>query len=177
MNNITSTAQTADTGTNLRNFMANRGAIIIKETKPIGTVTGDYGVSLEVETIVLQVIRGVKKDTAFGALLTVKKSDGTEEKVNLDFDELAELINALSVIRHTADEIGLTQRDYTEVFYATKENAKFGFFQANGSQTGFIDIGYRGNLFQPVNANVNIEHLLRNAVAHLRSKGAEIVNE
>jgi len=176
MNDIATETQTPNAGTNLRNFMANRGAIIIKEMRPIGSVSGDYGASLEIETMVLRIIRGMEQDDAFGALLTLKgQSDSPEEKVHLDFDEIEELIKALSVIRNTAEEIGRTITDYTEVIYATKDNAKFGFFQSNSVQTGFIAIGYSGNMFQQVYDNIHIEELLKNAVEHLRTKGAEVV--
>lgn len=171
------TAKTApDAGTNLRSFMANRGAIIIKETRPIGTVSGDYGCALDVETVVLRVIKGADQKDAFGALLTLKnETTNLNEKVHLDFDEIEELIEALKVIRHTAEEIGRTKTDYTEVIYATKDGAKFGFFQGDSVQTGFVTIGYKGNLFQQVHDNAHTEVLLRSAVAHLRTKGAEVV--
>lgn len=176
MNDIATETQAPDAGTNLRNFMTNRGAIIIKETRPIGTVSGEYGAFLEVETMVLRIIRGAEQKDAFGALLTLKsQNSSSEEKVHLDFDEIEELIKALDVIRHTAEEIGRTKSDYTEVIYATKDNAKFGFFQANNVQTGFVGIGYKGNMFQQVHDSVHTEGLLRSAVEHLRTKGAEVV--
>lgn len=176
MSDIATETQASNAGTNLRNFMTNRGAIIIKETRPIGTVSGEYGAFLEVETMVLRIIRGAEQKDAFGALLTLKTQEGnSEEKVHLDFDEIVELIKALGVIRHTAEEIGRTKTDYTEVIYATKDDAKFGFFQANSVQTGFVGVGYKGNMFQQVYDNVHTEALLRSAVEHLRTKGAEVV--
>jgi hypothetical protein len=174
MSDLTNAADTPELGTNLRNFMANRGAIIIKETKPIGTVEGDYGSVLEVETVALRLIKGAEQKDAFGALLTLKnQKNDLEEKVHLDYEEIEELIEALKVIRQTSEEIGMTIMDYTEVIYATKDNAKFGFFQSNSAQTGFVSIGHRSNLFQQVHDNVYIEGLLRDAVSHLWTKGAE----
>jgi hypothetical protein len=127
--------------------------------------------------MMLRIIRGTDQNDAFGAVLTLKSQmNDSEEKVHLDFDEIEELINALKVIRHTAEEIGRTKTDYTEVIYATKDDAKFGFFQGNSEQMGFVHIGYKGRMFQQVYENVQIEELLRNAVAHLRTKGAELVS-
>lgn len=175
MEQLATSTDASPNGTNLRNFMANRGAIIIKETKPFGTVNGDYYDSLSIDTMVLRIIRGTDQNDAFGVILTLKSQKGSEETVHLDFDEIDELINALKVIRHTAEEIARTERDYTEVIYATKDNARFGFYQANGTQKGFVNIGFRGNLFHSVHDNASIENLLRNAMEHLRTKGAEVV--
>lgn len=175
MNDI-ATEKNAESGTTLRNFMANRGAIIIKEMKPIGSTHGEYGSFLEVETIVLRVIRGTTQNDAHGVLLIIKSAGNeSEEKVHLDFDEIEELINALQVIRHTSTELGRNKTDYTEVIYATKDNAKFGFYQSNSEQMGFVNIGYQGQMFHIVHNNIEIEKLLQLAVEHLRTKGAEII--
>jgi hypothetical protein len=176
VNDISAEKNPQECGTNLRNFMTNRGAIIIKETRPIGAVDGEYGASLEVETMMLRIVRGAEQNDAFGVVLTIKNQrNDSAEKVHLDFDEIEELVNALGVIRNTAEEIGRTKTDYTEVIYATKDNARFGFFQGDSQQMGFVNIGYNGQMFQQVYDNERIERLLRSAVEHLRSKGAEIV--
>jgi hypothetical protein len=51
----------------------------------------------------------------------------------LDYDEIAEVIEALGFIDDVAKKMFGQQRDYTEVNYLTKDNLKFGFTRLKAS--------------------------------------------
>ena len=165
-------------GTNLRNFMAHRGAIIVKEIRNIGKLEAQYNAKLEVETLILRVVREKKDNLIYGIVLKHIDEKGRDEStVNLDFDEIDELVNAIDFIKNTSNDLMGTQRDYTEVMYATKDNAKLGFFQNLGSQTAFISLNNRSSMFLDVNRIGEVQNILRTARAHLVTAGAEIVRE
>lgn len=167
---------TSEAGTNLRSFMAHRGAIIVKEMKNIGKFAGEYRNQLEMETLILRVVRGKEDNVVFGVVLKHIDEDGRDEAtVNLDFDELDELVAAIDFIKKTSSELFGTQRDYTEVIYATKDNARVGFFQNLGSQTAFISLTNRASIFLNISKIEEIQGLLRTAKNHLISSGAEVV--
>lgn len=163
-------------GTNLRNFMAHRGAIIVKEMKNIGKFSAEYDNQLEVETLILRVVREKKDNVIYGVVLKHVDENGRyEATVNLDFDEIDELVSAIDFIKNTSSQLLGTQRDYTEVIYATKDDARIGFFQNLGSQTAFISLNNRASIFLNISKIDDIQRLLRVAKSHLISSGAEVV--
>jgi len=92
----------------------------------------------------------------------------------LDYDEIAELIAAFDFIHSVANQMVGQQRDYTEVTYQTKDNLKFGFYQSDGQQPGFIDVGgYGQSLFISVSKLQNLKSSIEAARQHLVSRGAD----
>jgi hypothetical protein len=163
-------------GTNLRNFMAHRGAIIVKEMRNIGKFAAEYNNQLEIETLILRMVREKKDNVVYGVVLKHIDENGRDEAaVNLDFDEVDELVSAIDFIKKTSSELLGTQRDYTEVIYATKDNARIGFFQNLGSQTAFISLSTHSSIFLNILKIGDIQDLLRKAKNHLVSSGAEVV--
>lgn len=162
-------------GTNLRNFMAHRGAIIVKEMRNIGKISAKYSAVLETETLILRVVRGASDSMVYGVTLKHIDKDGSDEaSVNLDFDEIDELVSAIDFIKKTSEDLVGSQRDYTEVIYATKDNARLGFFQNHGSQTAFVSLSTRSTMFLELSEIGKIQTILRTAKDHLVSSGAEI---
>src|SRR5262244_1401504 len=122
-------------GTNVRRFLAYRGAIVVKEIRDVGKFKGNYGDTISIATMILAVVKGTTRQTSYGVQLERTDRDAnTTSSVFLDFDELDELMEAFDFIRALAAEIRSQQRDYTEVTYSTKDNARFGFYQSEQQQ-------------------------------------------
>ena len=123
--------QNESEGTNVRCFLAHRGAIVIKETREIGKLRGSYSDSIVVSTMIIAVVKDLTRNTTYGVKLERLEgsNSGATSSVLLDFDELEEVMGAFDFIATSATELRAQQRDYTEVTYSTKDNARFGFYQ------------------------------------------------
>lgn len=128
-------------GTNVQRFLAQRGAVIIKETKEIGKVQGKFSHAILVSAMKVTVGQGSEQATSYGIkLIHSDENRGTEVSVFLDFDELEEVIDAFNFIASSSQEFKNQQREYTEVTYSTKDNAQFGFYQKEQNQQAFIQL-------------------------------------
>jgi hypothetical protein len=161
-------------GTTVGRFLANRGAIVVKETRPIGRCKGEHGDAISAQTVVLNVVKGTKKDTSYGVRLERLDSDGdTDSAVFLDYDEIPELVSAIDFISNTATQLANQTRDYTEVSYSTKDSAKVGFYHSNQGQLAFLTLSdHRGTTFLPVQRLGVLKQIFQDSMAHLRSCGA-----
>mgnify|MGYP003584546996 CR=1 FL=1 len=161
-------------GTNVGKFLANRGVIVVKENRPAGRFKGEHGDSIVAETLIINVIKGTKKDTSYGVRLERIDQDGdSDSAVFLDHDELPELINAIDFIAHTAAELSGQNRDYTEVTYSTKDGATFGFYHSDQGQLAFLKLSdHRSSTFLPIKRLGLLKQMLEDARVHLRSCGA-----
>lgn len=169
------TMNTEYEGTNVRQFLAQRGAIVIKETKNTGRLQGLYNDSLVISTMVIALVKGEIKNMSYGVKLErADQDDDIRSSVFLDYDELDELIAGFDFIRTTANDLKLHRRDYTEVTYSTKDNAQFGFFQdIQQQQQAFIVLEPHGEMvFTTVDNLKKIKELLLNSKSHLESRGA-----
>lgn len=160
-------------GTNVARFLANRGAIVIKETRAIGRCKGEHGDAISVETVLLNVVKGTKKETSYGIRLERTASGDFESAVFLDYDELSEFIAAIDFISKTASQLQNQKRDYTEVTYSTKDSAKVGFYHSDGGQLAFLSLSnHRGSTFLPLPRLVVLKDLIETAEGYLKSRGA-----
>lgn len=160
--------------TNVSRFLANRGAIVIRESRSIGKLKGEHGDLVEAEAIVLSVVKGTKKERIFGVRLERRDVHGdTDSAVYLDYDELEELVAAIDFISSTAGQLSGQVRDYTEVTYSTKDGAKFGFYHSSEGQLAFVGLSeHRASIFLQVKRLPSLRQLLTDAQAHLRTCGA-----
>lgn len=161
-------------GTNVGRFLANRGVIVVKETRPAGRCKGEHGDSVSAETVVLSVVKGAKKDTSYGVRMERTDADGDmDSAVFLDYDELPELISALDFISNTAAQLANQARDYTEVTYSTKDSAKVGFYHSSQGQLAFLTLSdHRGTTFLPVHRLGVLKQIFQDSMSHLRTCGA-----
>lgn len=161
-------------GTSVSRFLANRGAIVVKETRPIGRLKGEHGDAVSAETMILNIVKGTKKDTSYGIRLERSSSSGDfDSAVFIDYDELDELIGAIDFISNTATQLQGKARDYTEVTYSTKDSAKVGFYHSKDGQLAFLMLSdHRGNTFLPVHRLAVLKQILQDAKSHLTVSGA-----
>ncbi len=172
---IETQAKDTSEGTSFRKFLADRGVVMVKEFRPIGKFKGRFLDTLICETMLLTIIKSNKRKTSYGVKLERHDSDDDlDSSVFLDFDELDELLDALRFIRSTAKELLGQERDHTEVTYATKDQAKVGFYQTSEEQQAFFALSMTGtSIFLPVERLSEIVALITKARDHLISCGAQ----
>lgn len=161
--------------TNVGQFLAKRGIILVKEFRDILAVKGEYGGKIDVATVVLSSAKSTRGDVQFGVKLEHIDSNGdTRGSGFLDYDELDELIGAFDFVDGVASQMKGQLRDYTEVTYSTKDNMKFGFYQSEGQQQAFVDVGgYGESLFISLPRLKQLQQSIEAAKSHLLSRGAE----
>jgi hypothetical protein len=91
--------------------------------------------------------------------------------VHIDFDESAELVDALRFAAHAAEGMRADKRDYTELYYCTKDDARFGFYQDKKKQQAFVGLGTQ-SAFLPVEQLELLASSLEQCRMHLIVKGA-----
>lgn len=129
-------------GTNVRQFLAHRGSVVIKEFREVGKLKGQYRDTIVASTLILAIVKGLNRNTSFGVKLERTGTESySESSVLLDFDELHELMEVFDFIGSLAASLKYQKCDYTEVVYSTKDNAEFGFYQdKNQQQQAFVKI-------------------------------------
>jgi hypothetical protein len=179
MNDITAASDHFNSeaaGTKINRFLANRGVIIIKETKEIGTIKCAYGGKLKAETMILATAKSSTKisEKSFGIRLETTDSKEHESTALLDFDESEEFSNAITFIHEASLRIVSEKRDYTEATFNTKDHIQIGFYQSTDqTQQAFVRLGARGELiFVPITSLPTVKKLIDAARAHLIKKGA-----
>ncbi|MCX7017273.1 MAG: hypothetical protein NTW86_32705 [Candidatus Sumerlaeota bacterium] len=166
-------------GTKVGRFLANRGVIIIKEIKEIGTLKCDYGSKIRVATVILTTAKGNARAQAktFGVHLEILEDGNSKDTAFLDFDESEEFCSAITFIYEAAQRLGSERRDYTEAAFSTKDSIQIGFYQTTeGQQQAFIKLGLRGNSsFFQIASIQSFRNLIDAARTHLISEGADQV--
>jgi hypothetical protein len=216
------TTQTEFEGTHVRQFLAHKGSVIIKEFREIARLKSNYydyspsdkayeklwdeaykkaieevgedkalakieadlsGVregenpTIIISTLILAIVKGKDQQTTFGVKL---EYIGTLELVGrnvfIDFDELPELMDAIDFIQSKADILKPQKCDYTELIYATRDDAQFGFYQeTNQEQTTFTKF-QDGTACLKLSDLLMLKNHLLKAQEHLISRGASIDN-
>ena len=176
MESLASQQSRHEEGTDVRRFLARRGAILIKETRDIGRVPGLYRDSLLISTAVLAFVKGQHKDMSYGVHIQRQDAEEvTESSVYLDFDELTELIDGFDFIRTSAKNMVGQERDYTEVTYSTKDNARIGFFLQSGKLQCFVSLeSHRDTSFFDDTEFQRLKLLLLKSRDHLVARGASV---
>ena len=171
--------KTEQKSSDIGNFLAKRGIILVKEFRNMSALKGDYGDKIEVATVILSSGKSRQGTVQYGVKVEHLNEEGDVRGSGfLDFDELPELIAAFDFIEEVAQQMGGQERDYTEVTYSTKDNLKFGFYQSNGEQMAFIDVGgYGESLFVSVSKLQGLKKSIEAAKSHLLNRGAHDDND
>jgi len=172
---VPTTKKTEEKSTNVGRFLAKRGVLLIKEFREISAVKGEHGDRISVSTLILSSAQSACGDVQYGVKLEHIGEEGEMRASGfLDYDEVAEVIGAFDFIQDVAEKMFGQPRDYTEVTYLTKDNLKFGFYQSEGHQQAFIDVGgYGQHLFLSLPRLQNLKLTIGAAKEHLTSRGAD----
>lgn len=137
-----------ESGTNVKRFLSTRGLLIMKEFKDINVVKCHYGKKINISTAIISTMASptIRNKVEYGVRFELIDEDEREAGMAfLDFDEFDELISALDFVNSLAQQMINQQRDYTEINFITKDSIKFGFFQSEGNQLGFINLDSYGD--------------------------------
>lgn len=162
-------------GTNVRQFLAHRGSVVVKEFRDVGKLKGEYNDTIMVSTVILTIVKGKNRNVTHGVKLERTGSESySDSSVLLDFDELHELMQAFDFVDSLAANLKAKKYDYTEVAYSTKDNAAFGFYQdKQQQQQGFVKISPHSDLtFLDIAHFVKLKKLLSDAQKYLITRGA-----
>ena len=166
----------APSGTTVGKFLANRGIIIIKEIRDVGTLKCEHGAKLHAETLILSTAKSSTKiaEKTFGIRLERIMDGETEDRATLDFDEAEEFCNAVQFMVEAAQKIATGRTDYIEVCFSTKDSIQVGFYQTTDrEQQAFIKLGDRAeSTFLEVDSLPSFKKLVEAARSHLLQKGA-----
>jgi hypothetical protein len=170
--------KTEEKATNVGRFLAKRGILMVKEFRDMLAVSGDYGGKIRIASVILSSAKSTHGDVQYGIKLEQTDEDGDIRASGfLDYDELPEIISAFDFLDGVAQQMVDQERDYTEVTYLTKDNLKFGFYQMEGEQQAFVDVGgYGQSLFLLVSSLQLLKESIEAAKAHLISRGADSKN-
>ncbi len=166
-----------ESGTKAARFLAQRGVLMLKETREIGFARDKFGASkLKISSYILSTAKkaGIASSTSFSVQFLLQKDKN--EYINLiDFDETDELDRALTYIIRTAEKLKVEKRDYTELTYCTKDLMRFGFYQETSQdQDGYVQLSNHQAFFIEVPRFEEIRTVLVAARDHLISRGATI---
>ena len=138
-----------DEGTNVKRFLSMRGILLVKEFREINVVKCEYRKKINISTAIISTMATAttKGDVNYGLKLEAFDEDGRDDgSAFIDFDEFDELISAFDFIESLSKQMIVQKRDYTEVNFITKDNIKFGFYQSEGRQMGFINLNSYSDL-------------------------------
>src|SRR5215210_1483200 len=122
----------------MRQSLAERGVIIMKENRTIANVATTYGPSIEVGGHILVIVKGTSRQLHVGVKLEQGETDRhLESAAFIDSDEIDEFLGAVDFIVTSAEQMAHDRRDYTEVIYSSKDDVNIGFFQDGMKQQAF----------------------------------------
>lgn len=161
--------------TQLEQFTAKKGEILVKEFYDIGGILGEYGASMEITALVLYEPGATKR--LYGLKIYIEESgDYPDQNTSfLDFEELISLSKALSYMIELSEKWALMEKEYTEVLFQTEGDYQIGFFQNGLAQSAFSESGRIGSasIFLGIIDLKIVKALIDKGIAKLESLGAE----
>lgn len=153
--------------TKLQAFEAKTGVVIISGFSTVGSVSGQYGGSVSVESKEFLDASTGKRE--YGIVIEVKKG-GEIERDNssyIDYDEIDSLLKGIDYISKVQRSI--TKLDDFQADYHTKGDFKISTFSARGQNMVAVSSGDIGevNVFLPVSKLEDLKALIANAKAKL----------
>jgi hypothetical protein len=153
--------------TKLQAFEAKTGVVIIRGFSMVGSVSGQYGGSVSVESREFLDASTAKRE--FGIVVEVKKG-GEVERDNssyIDYDEIDSLLKGIDYISKVQSSI--TKLDDFQADYHTKGDFKISTFSARGQTMVAVSSGDIGevSVFLPLLKLESLRALIANAKAKL----------
>jgi hypothetical protein len=155
----------------IRSFLAQRGALTMKELRELRTINVQYGSKIRITGISITVVRGGTSDTIYGIRIEEISPEGkVDDQTFLDFEELEELLAAIDFIYEAATRIEDQVRDYSEIEYSTKEKCRIGFYHSENGQNAFMDVSDGESIFLPVAQLLEIRKSIQVGYDYLQEK-------
>jgi hypothetical protein len=157
----------APLGSNMRQSLAERGVIIMKESRTVANVPSTYGPPIEVGGQILVIVKGTNRELVVGVKL---EQSETERQIAsaafIDSDEIDEFLAAIDFIVTSAAHMAHDRRDYTEVTYSSKDDVTVGFYQDGLKQQAFMRLGFGSPL---IFIGLETVRVVRSAIAEARA--------
>jgi hypothetical protein len=162
-------------GSELKRFMVAKGLLVRKDQLTVGSMRSDHGGRLTLKTTILSMGNTLASKKTYGVVLSFEGDDGSTKGVDhIDFDELAEIAEAIDFMQDLAPKMSREACEYTEVKYASKEGLSFGFYQSPDGQHGFVSTdSNHESAFMPVSRLRNLGDLFKRSREMLLASGAE----
>lgn len=165
----------AESKTTIGQFLATKGALILRETREIGTLSMARSRVLLVQAVIAGHLKAAGQPSNFlrGVRLEIRIARASGGAAFLDYEEAVELSKHLSLIDRIATKLVFEKRDYTEIFYASKDGCKIGFFKTDAEQRAFVHLP--GGTFGVFSAESisGLKRLIDGAVSHLDARLAK----
>jgi hypothetical protein len=132
----------AHQGSTMRQSLAERGVIMMKENRTVANVPTLYGSPIEVDGQVLVIVKHTQRQLVVGVKLEHPETElHIASAAFIDSDEIEEFLGAIDFIATSAGQMAHDRRDYTEVTYSTKDDVTIGFYQDGLKQQAFVKLG------------------------------------
>jgi len=153
--------------TKLQAFEAKTGVVVISGFSTVGSVTGQYGGTVSVESKEFLDASSGKRE--YGIVVEVKKG-GEIERDNssyIDYDEIDSLVKGIDYVSKV--ERSITKLDNFQADYHTKGDFKISTFSSRGQTMIAVSSGDIGevSVFFPLSKLEDLRGLIANAKAKL----------
>lgn len=157
----------APQGSTLRQSLAERGVIIMREQRTLANVPTLYGPAIEVGAQILAIVKDAKRRLVVGVRLEQAETERHSASIAfVDSDELDELLGSIDFIMTSARHMAHDRRDYTEVTYSSNDGVTIGFYQDVLKQQAFVKLGMGS---RSIFIGMETLPLLRSAIADARA--------
>jgi hypothetical protein len=120
----------------MRRSLAERGVIVMKESRVVARITTTHGGSLDIAGHIIAIIKNAERRITAGVRFENTETSRLGSAAFLDPDEVEEFLGALNFIISSAEQMARSTRDYTEVTFSTRDDFTIGFFQDGQAQQG-----------------------------------------
>ena len=149
-------------GASMRRSLAERGVIVMKESRVIARIAPTIGGSLDIAGLIIAIIKNGVRSISVGVRFEHAETASRLGSVAfLDSDEVDDFLNALNFIISCAADMAVRARDYTEVTFSTRDNLTVGFLQDGQTQQAIARLS-AGHQF--LGFRVTQLHTIRNSV-------------
>jgi len=102
-------------GSELKRFMVAKGLLVRKDQLTVGSMRSDHGGRLTLKTTILSMGNTLASKKTYGVVLSFEGDDGSTKGVDhIDFDELAEIAEAIDFMQDLAPKMSREACEYTE---------------------------------------------------------------
>lgn len=161
--------------TKLEEVLSLKGNLFVKDFYEIAKVRGTLGTTVVLTALVIAQ-PGQEANRVRGLVVEVKESPGNYPKSStsfLDPEEIQSVAKSLEYALDLATKWATSDREYSEVVFATKGDFRVGFYQSGRKQQAFCSSGAIGKVscyFANLSSLAEIKNAMQVALEVLNSK-------
>ncbi|MBX3400747.1 MAG: hypothetical protein KF873_18590 [Gemmataceae bacterium] len=155
----------------VRTFLAQQGALTMKQYRDLRTVNVDHGNKLQFTGLTISIVRAGNTEMVHGLRIEEIDREGkVDDHTLLDIDELDEFVTAIDFIHETAARLNSSCTDYTEIEYSTKEKCRVGFYHSAKEQRAFFDVSDGRSIFLAIGKLDEIKAGIISGIDYLKTR-------